>query len=1148
MFKKAFREFVSTFNSPETDNPQYVNDIEAAADGESFNERGEKVDGLVFNESEMHLATEKKSLFLETLQEKRKIHQDKVHEFTQEVKQFDEAANVKKAEVKMELENDFDNFFQRATQIVKQTRGMEEAQMLERLGLEQEDKFDGNFNFKDIKNGARTMNDVSGIFKPRREPGTVSYHIRDDEYDQTCGCLSRSLPQVNYDPLTEKEFHHLQRHYVGLSKLFARHNAQQDMTMDVSDTWLDNEVSMKLLAEFIWRHTDAITAFDAEKAKGFTKRHCLMVMQALKECRGLTTLDFDNTEMCKEGSAAVALIAKVSTNLQAISLVKTSTTDAGAAFWGLALATGCPSLTSLDLSDCKIGASGATSLAIGLSEHKSLRILNLSNNRVDRPGCQRLGEALLANPVLEELNLSGNSIGSRGASSIAAFIIHPRCQLKTLVLTNNDIGPRGGRALALGMSYNKSIVTLEMSQNDLGDIGAAGFGRCLEMNSTMRLFNISDCDITDLGATGLSFGLKKNVGLRVLKAASQVIGDAGCANMARMLSENPDSRLHVLDFSTNTIRDTGALALAEMLKHNTSLHELILADNEIQDEGARAMGQVLGDQLNRTLKVLDVSENPISAEVSLHFFAKAEHRLITQSTQRLDVLAQGTSMARGNLRGCGVIVLRSEMPKYYAIFLFIVSLIGGWAGLASNLLVAYNTVMAAYTNPTTGGQIYAALTCIFIILPFLYLVVVFSLPEDESDITVEGDEEDSEAGTGKKNTKKHLLESSSLMLGKAFPMGEGTSFTDHLREVSSRGCTPGRLKLLFLNVTYTRIPYEIYLSYKTGMTTLALSSIRLSNMMFGSIPQSIIQLHILFSSVIITKIHQGGLVIYVGTNSDFSALVLVVSVAFSVSVLSSTLSGLYEEKFMTNWKRVAMANEDLAYAIAYVACYVYHFTHYLFRALTITWIASMYGALLAVGFYLFGCLLRLGILVVTKSQRRKLFAIVSYLVGAASWDTRLAARLAVICELLETLIVIVPVWLPLDQIQADFNSAPLAFQTNWYALVTIIGPVVFTALLYGCAGVSLLLYIFFIERIHPYRDVHKVIDLGVARDMADSPFSEQASNTRKRRRDQLTHRGKAMFASLSSSLHETTLKASAKASKSMSFLSRSEASRGVYQE
>jgi hypothetical protein len=124
-------------------------------------------------------------------------------------------------------------------------------------------------------------------------------------------------------------------------------------------------------------------------------------------------------------------------------------------------------------------------------------------------------------------------------------------------------------------------------------------------------------------------------------------------------------------------------------------------------------------------------------------------------------------------------------------------------------------------------------------------------------------------------------------------------------------------------------------------------------------------------------------------------------------------------------------------------------------------------------------------------------------------------------ELLESIIVIVPLWMPLPQIQQNIMDSPLAFQENWYAMVMIVGPIPFTALLYGCGAISLILYFGFIERVHSYRDIVFEVDTVEALSLAESPFDEHAKYVRTDRRRMFVASGTSALKSMSGSMYSS---------------------------
>ena len=84
------------------------------------------------------------------------------------------------------------------------------------------------------------------------------------------------------------------------------------------------------------------------------------------------------------------------------------------------------------------------------------------------------------------------------------------------------------------------------------------------------------------------------------KAELDQIGD--------VLATEPN--LKVLKLTNNTISDTGAMALAESIAHNTSLDTLDLILNQIEEEGVKAL--FCGLQSNISIKTLNLYRNPIS--------------------------------------------------------------------------------------------------------------------------------------------------------------------------------------------------------------------------------------------------------------------------------------------------------------------------------------------------------------------------------------------------------------------------------------------------------------------------------------------------------------------------------------------------------
>jgi Ran GTPase-activating protein (RanGAP) involved in mRNA processing and transport len=855
----------------------------------------------------------------------------------------------------------------------------------------------------------------------------------------------------------------------------AHQNQSGNVILHIKKVMFVNSTMTKLVAEYIWRHLE-ITAFTMDHDAGLFGTRALSIAHALRNHLSLKLMTFDNTDATVEFTSALGLVAMDAQNLETVSLRETEIKDTGAIFWGIALSKGAPKLRYLDLAGGGIGYRGATALALGLRSHKALRILDLSNNRISRTGCMKLGEALVENPVLEELNLTSNAIGSRGASALAAFLSHPNARLKVLVLEKNDIGPNGGKSLAVGLSLNKTLRKLALSHNDMGDEGTGGFGEALTRNSTLEILELDDNDMTDIGLAALSVGLKANTTLLTLRLASQVIRDAGAEALARSLAEN--TTMQTLHLEQNGISDFGARALASMLRTNVTLTELRLNDNEIGNVGGIELGRILADKENRKLQVLDLTNNPISSDISKKWFAAAESRVVTNSTQRLDIVAEGTAMARGNLREFGVVVIRSRTGMS-TLFLMVTTLILSWFDFISDIIVIKNEYAKVVTDAPGGSIIYAVLTTLFVVLPFTYILIFFSLPADESDATLPVNRMGAEDWQAEEVRR-------------------------HLQKLRKSRCTKDRAILTFLNIFQARLSYELYLSWRDGLSTLAYTSIRLVEVVFESLPQSLIQLHILLSTSSLQKIAVLGFL----DPADTSTLVLLISLGLSVMTLSRTISDLFEKKYVVSWKRNAFANEELAMLLGLFLVFLYHFFHYLMRAFTIVIVCHIFHPVICAVIFAIGVVLRMAL--GAWSDRRRMFAVVSYFVGSASWDARFEARMAHVLETVEMLVAIVPLWIPLETITMVISDPnyKYIFQANWLGLVALAKPLSLTLILVGCWILSSIFYLTFVERIHAYSDVEvTVIDAEKATTLAGRAFQENLQAIRKRRREKLAGGG-----------------------------------------
>lgn len=245
-------------------------------------------------------------------------------------------------------------------------------------------------------------------------------------------------------------------------------------------------------------------------------------------------------------------------------------------------------------------------LAKVLAANNTLTTLNISDNRIGDSGARAIAEALQENHTLTTLDISGSDIGDAGARAIAE-VLRKNHTLTTLDISINDIDEAGARALAEALQENRTLKTLNISSNYIDVPGARAIAAALQENHALTALDISGNYIGDVGARAIAEALRKNNTLRALYLRHNFFGGFGAQAIARAAQEN--SILSKLDISSNEIGESGALAIADVLKKNLALTALRVYDSQINDAGAEAIAQALKE--NRVLKTLDISENRI---------------------------------------------------------------------------------------------------------------------------------------------------------------------------------------------------------------------------------------------------------------------------------------------------------------------------------------------------------------------------------------------------------------------------------------------------------------------------------------------------------------------------------------------------------
>lgn len=160
-----------------------------------------------------------------------------------------------------------------------------------------------------------------------------------------------------------------------------------------------------------------------------------------------------------------------------------------------------------------------------------------------------------------------------------------------------------------GYAYAKMVTSLDLRKAKYFDLyaGKEFFDFLFSKLTNLRSLNLSSLRIREKGAIALAEILKNNSTLTTLDLSSNYIKDEGADAFGEVLKVN--KILSNLNLEHNEIGNDGATALAEALAKNESLAKLTLSINRFDDRGATALAEALTK--NNSLIALDLERNEI---------------------------------------------------------------------------------------------------------------------------------------------------------------------------------------------------------------------------------------------------------------------------------------------------------------------------------------------------------------------------------------------------------------------------------------------------------------------------------------------------------------------------------------------------------
>jgi Ran GTPase-activating protein (RanGAP) involved in mRNA processing and transport len=166
--------------------------------------------------------------------------------------------------------------------------------------------------------------------------------------------------------------------------------------------------------------------------------------------------------------------------------------------------------------------------------------------------------------------------------------------------------------LATELSYNHHITTANFSNIKIGVEGAIALGKAIGpgSRSVVQFLKLSGCGMTAEAIEGLVKHACGNRRLEILDVSSNSVRDEGALHLAKFVEATQSIR--ILEAADCKIGPHGASALAGCISTHRKLNTLNLANNKLREAGTAALMKGLAE--NSSISVLDLSGNSINCE------------------------------------------------------------------------------------------------------------------------------------------------------------------------------------------------------------------------------------------------------------------------------------------------------------------------------------------------------------------------------------------------------------------------------------------------------------------------------------------------------------------------------------------------------
>nr|XP_006111262.2 NLR family member X1 [Pelodiscus sinensis] len=223
------------------------------------------------------------------------------------------------------------------------------------------------------------------------------------------------------------------------------------------------------------------------------------------------------------------------------------------------------SLKAINLSSVKMTPLKCSILAsvMGTTSHE-VEELNLASCHLDLNSLRILFPVLLR---CRTLHLQLNSLGPEACKEIRDLLLHDKCVVSTLRLSDNPVTEQGAKYLAEAIAGNRSLTHLSLLHTSLGNQGVEVITRHLAQNQHLKELNVGYNSVTDEAALALAEVAKRHATLKEVHLYFNDISEEGKQALHALRRDRDGVQVLVFLTAGTDVSDDWALILSVVQKN-----------------------------------------------------------------------------------------------------------------------------------------------------------------------------------------------------------------------------------------------------------------------------------------------------------------------------------------------------------------------------------------------------------------------------------------------------------------------------------------------------------------------------------------------------------------------------------------------------